>query len=692
MSNTTDSRHKKRLRKTKAQLIEELEALEQAFAEREQSQQQPDVKYQEDRRQIDTLHIQASALAKIGYWVFDHQNPEKHYWSEGMVDIFGVMPNKTGEFFLTATNNEMIHVEDLARVLKTFKSFETSGEYFDIQYRIIRNDGEIRWLREIGQGIEWRGQHCLRSVGTVQDITELRLKNIDRLRSEEELELAQRISNVGSYRMDFESDFMISFSAQMAKIYGMNAEAISAMDDQYMSQVIHIEDRERVVANYRSAKFKENCKIGEMLFEIEYRILRPDGEVRHIHERTNVSKVSDGRVIELVGTMQDITERKFADAALTEKRLQLQSILDFSPVTISIKDMQGNYVLVNKQQENLFNIPVQDMEGENIKNVLPKSLLKSALAHEKEVIKTLQPSVREHQFHVDDQHFTMLTSKFLILDDEQKPTGIGTMAMDVTEIKQMEAALIKSKQELRDSEANFRAVVEQAGDAFFLIDTKTAKFKQVNNQACRALGYGQDELLMLSFPEVDQSFPIEKFIDLIDSLSIGVPVTIETILIRKDGTTFPVEIRTGLIEVYEDTCLLALVRDISERKEAEQQLELMQQGLIRNERLATLGQLTATVSHELRNPLGAMRPSLYLLQKNLPTEDERLNAAFDRLDRNIDRCDRIIDQMLDFTRIKGINRRLLDLDKWLADELDELNVPKGVRIEREFYPGASPRR
>ena len=99
MSNTTDSRHKKRLRKTKAHLIEELEALEQAFAEREQSQQQTNVKSQEDRRQIDTLRIQASALAKIGYWIFDHLNPEKHYWSEGMVNIFGVMPNKASDFF-----------------------------------------------------------------------------------------------------------------------------------------------------------------------------------------------------------------------------------------------------------------------------------------------------------------------------------------------------------------------------------------------------------------------------------------------------------------------------------------------------------------------------------------------------------------------------------------------------------------
>jgi PAS domain S-box-containing protein len=254
------------------------------------------------------------------------------------------------------------------------------------------------------------------------------LEEIERLQSVEELGLAQQISNVGSYRIDLKTDVIISFSAQMAKIYGMNAEQISAMDDQYMEEVLHVEDRERVVAAYREAKLNKTFGIGGTLFDIEYRILRPDGEIRHIHERATASKVSKGEVTEIVGTMQDITKRKQTEA----------------------------------------------------------------------------------------------------------------------------------------------------------------------------------------------------------------------------------------------------------------ELKIFQEDLIRNERLATLGQLTATVSHELRNPLGAMRPSLYLLQKHLPTDDERLITAFERLDRNIDRCDHIIDQMLDFTRIQGIDRQTLELDAWLTEELNELNIPDGIDVKREL--------
>ena len=82
--------------------------------------------------------------------------------------------------------------------------------------------------------------------------------------------------------------------------------------------------------------------------------------------------------------------------------------------------------------------------------------------------------------------------------------------------------------------------------------------------------------------------------------------------------------------------------------------------------------------------LGAMRPSLYLLQKRLPTDDVRLIVAFERLDRNIHHCDQIIDQMLDFTRIQGIDRQELDLDAWIVEELDELEIPDGVNAVRQL--------
>lgn len=148
--------------------------------------------------------------------------------------------------------------------------------------------------------------------------------------------------------------------------------------------------------------------------------------------------------------------------------------------------------------------------------------------------------------------------------------------------------------------------------------------------------------------------------------------------------------------------LLLMIDDITERKQAEIELEQYKENLeelvfertkelqdaqgelVRKERLATLGQLTATVSHELRNPLGAMRPSLYIIEKKCNKDDEQLQKAIERVDRNIERCDRTIDELLDFTRITDLNTQITGIDEWLGTVIDEQVLPDDISLEKEF--------
>ena len=164
---------------------------------------------------------------------------------------------------------------------------------------------------------------------------------------------------------------------------------------------------------------------------------------------------------------------------------------------------------------------------------------------------------------------------------------------------------------------------------------------------------------------------------------------IEYRIIRNDG-----EIRNireigvvGTTEKGKIRGTLGLLQDLTEQKRAQQEFCTMQEELIRKERLATLGQLTATVSHELRNPLAAMRPPLYTLKKNLAGGDQLVIDALNRLDRNIDRCDHIIDEMLDFTRIQSQERRSIVFDRWLSEMLDEQPSRANISVKRELGLG-----
>jgi PAS domain S-box-containing protein len=130
-------------------------------------------------------------------------------------------------------------------------------------------------------------------------------------------------------------------------------------------------------------------------------------------------------------------------------------------------------------------------------------------------------------------------------------------------------------------------------------------------------------------------------------------------------------------------------RDITARKKAEADLEKAHEELLRQERLVTLGQLTATVSHELRNPLGAIRTSAYVVRQKLADSDPQLGAAIERIVRNVVRCDRIIDELLDFGGFRGAELEPTTVEAWLGGVLDSQPVAESVTVVRDFEAGGA---
>jgi PAS domain S-box-containing protein len=122
--------------------------------------------------------------------------------------------------------------------------------------------------------------------------------------------------------------------------------------------------------------------------------------------------------------------------------------------------------------------------------------------------------------------------------------------------------------ELRESERRFRHLVDNAGDAFFL-RTEQGKILDVNRRACDSLGYTRKELLAMTIMDVDVSFGSTNLAQYSNRPAEDYPLTFEGAHRRKDGTTFPVEIRLAPLDVSGQRMMLALVRDITDRKRAE---------------------------------------------------------------------------------------------------------------------------
>jgi signal transduction histidine kinase len=140
-----------------------------------------------------------------------------------------------------------------------------------------------------------------------------------------------------------------------------------------------------------------------------------------------------------------------------------------------------------------------------------------------------------------------------------------------------------------------------------------------------------------------------------------------------------------LQEVNDDVTKLnvELAQNVQHLKEAQDEI-------VRRGKMAQLGQLTATVAHELRNPLAAIRTSTFLMERKVKDKNLGLESQFSRINNGIARCERVISQLLDFARTRSPQLQTISFDEWLQKEIEEeaAKLPEPVAIE--CHLGAGP--
>jgi len=184
--------------------------------------------------------------------------------------------------------------------------------------------------------------------------------------------------------------------------------------------------------------------------------------------------------------------------------------------------------------------------------------------------------------------------------------SLGELVIEQLDLRLASQRLQQTEIALMQSETRFRALVEQAADGFLLHDFN-GRILDVNEFACQSLGYTRKELLSLSLEQIEvDPLPLIFF----QSLVQGQPITLQRIYRRQDQTTFPVEVRLGLIQVGEQQLIHTLARDISDRLEIEQQLKQQAEREQLNTRLTQrihesleLSQIINTTVTEVRQAL-----------------------------------------------------------------------------------------
>jgi len=421
----------------------------------------------------------------------------------------------------------------------------------------------------------------------------------------------------------------------------------------------------------------------------------------------------------------------------------LRDAIESIPEGFVIYDAEDRFVICNEAYRRLY--------SENAAAFVPgaryEDIMRSALAvgrypeakgQEEEWLAEWMAKHRQSETSVESQ---LKDGRWLLVSERRMAKGgIAGLRVDITALKTVQRSLSESQdqlnrvtEELRRGKERLMRAQRITHTGSIVRDFSSPDAVEFSEEMYRLLGWdpgkpppSREEFLALLHPE-DRN----KFIQLtLDAEEGRDTIPFDCRIIRPDGTmrwvhniaetlrdaegrsveriaTFTdiTEKRASEMRQQELDRSLRMAKDAAEAanravqaanedlerrvEERTRELRAAQDELVTKERLSALGQLTATVAHELRNPISAIRNTAFVIREAAGADAPRFERPFARLERSIARCEHLISDLLDYTRPKEPKKAALALDSWLGEVLDEQRIPDGIVLERRFATPAT---
>ena len=286
---------------------------------------------------------------------------------------------------------------------------------------------------------------------------------------------------------------------------------------------------------------------------------RKDGTAVDVSLNTTAVRDTQGKVLYSRSIWRDITEQKRIDVTLQKTQQMLQSLLDYSPAIIAIKDTQGKYLLINHLFETLFNTTQAQVVGKTDFDLFPKATAEAFRRHDLQALEAEQAVQIEETAPTSDGPHDYLSVKFKLKNATGLVIGTGGIFTDITDQK-------RSAQQARVSQQLLHDAFERVTDSFVALDTDW-RYTYVNSQAAQTFGRKPEDLIgkhiWTEFPEGENT-PFYKVY--VQALAEQTPVRFEQY--------YPPYDRWFLHTIYPSPQGLSIYfQDVTPRKKAEQALE-----------------------------------------------------------------------------------------------------------------------
>jgi PAS domain S-box-containing protein len=527
-------------------------------------------------------------IARVGGWRYEV--PEDRYtFDRGTLETIGfgeiAAPTTLKEFL-----NTFVYQEDSAMVEEAYARHLEEYVPFDLVYRARLPDGRIRYLHSRCQTVFDPRGVAQRSVGIVQEVTDIKEAENKILEREWKVNEAQRLAHIRYWECD---SSCITFSR--------NDEGILLCQLPFLERDglrIHPDDYGRL-----AAKFHESVD-SHSEFSDEFRaVLDESGDILHLYCRGSHYYRTNGTYLRSLGTIIDITERVHTLNALQESERKFRLVAENPSIgTYIIQDYR--FVYVNDTCARFFGYSIEAMMGMDAATVIEPEMRNEMYALYSECI-----AGEREEIHLDAQGFTRTGITFPVEifgsagEYGGRPAVIGTV-IDTTERKAYEEMLTIT-----------RLTVDQATIGVGWIN-RTGEVIYANAQAVEMLCLPMEAILGMKIWEIHTSLTPIRWEEFWHRISGGMNQRFETIHVRGDGTSFPADIMVDYVHLGAAEFACVFVTDISRRSEAEAALQ---------HSLAEKTTLLHEVHHRVKNNLALISSMIQMQMRTL--KDEQAKAS-----------------------------------------------------------------
>ncbi len=578
------------------------------------------------RQIMDTASVGIGSVSMAGR--FTHAN-------RSMAGMFGC----TMAEFIGSEYVDHVHPAERETAGQSMKSLLASKvPSVDLDRLYQRKDGTVFWGHLTCNRFYDAQGKSLGLIGVISDITE-RKQAEERLRENERL-LSTILDNVGAAIFIKDSRYCYTYVNRKAcEVLGRSAQEIVGKED---DAFFPPESVEEIMQSDRPV-----IERGETVARAEYGLVTADGVPRTYWTVKLPLRDGSGAVTGLCGISTDITERRRTEEALQRNERMLETIIDAEPACVKLLDGNANLLLMNRAGLDMIEVESLDqVKGECVVSMVDPGHRDAFMDLTRRVFQGESGTLAFEMSGVKGRRLWLETHAVPLRNEKNEIIALLGVTRDITDQK-------KAEDRLSASEARFREIVERASIGVLVADAETKKFRFANPEICRLLGYAPDELLSLSVQDIHPAEELQVVAETFRRQLERTQLDVRTVCKRKDGSLFPVSIRSTPLEMDGLPCLMGFFTDISEQR-------LLEEERLKAQKLESIGTLAGGIAHDFNNLLQGIFGYISMAKLTIDRREQSL-SMLEQAEKALHQSVSLTTQLLTFSKGGKPLKRLIDL-------------------------------